>query len=80
MQIDQNKEKWNTLSIYHSAAGTDQDKLEDIALDIEAQSASLCEICGSNFDRTKGCCLSGSSDIKAINERMLMLIEGKSFH
>lgn len=80
VQIDQIKEKWNTLRIYYSAGGADQDKLDDIASDIEERSASLCEICGSRFDQSEGCCRQGNSDINAINERMLMLIEDKPCH
>jgi hypothetical protein len=78
--ITQIKEKWNTLRIYHSAGGLDQDELNDLALDIEERSAFLCEVCGSAIESNKRCCCHGNSDIDAINERMLMLIEGKPLH
>ncbi|UTW03082.1 hypothetical protein KDX31_17415 [Amphritea atlantica] len=34
VQIGQIKEKWDALRIYFTAAGLDQDALEDIALDL----------------------------------------------
>lgn len=80
VQIDQIKEKWDTLRIYYSAGGHDQEKLEDIALDIETRSASICEICGCQYDLNIGCCRNGNVDIKAINERMLLLIEDQPVH
>lgn len=80
VHISQIKEKWNTLRIYYSAEGIDQQKLEEIALDIDVRSASICEICGNNYDLNEGCCRNGNCDINVINELMLKLIEDKLVH
>lgn len=80
VQISQIKEKWNTLCIYYSADGIDQQNFEETALDIEVCSASICEICSNHYDQSEGCCRNGNCDSKVINELMLKLIEDKPFH
>lgn len=79
VQISQIKEKWHTLRIYFTAGGLDQDVLDDIALDIEARSAAICEVCGKQ-KVIHDCCDHDRVEIDVINARMLQYILEKPLH
>ena len=79
VQISQIKEKWHSLRIYFTAAGLDQDILEDIALDIEERSAAICEVCGKH-KTTNSICDHDLVEIDVIDAWMLQYILEKPVH